>query len=33
MGGNLDEIRARARLPLAADKWRELTHLLKSDIP
>ena len=32
MDGNLEEIRARARLLLAADKWRDLTQLLKKDV-
>ena len=30
---NVEEIRARTRLLLAADKWRDLTQLLEHDIP
>ena len=33
MGAHVDEIRARARLLLAADKWRDLTQLLEQDVP
>ena len=33
MGLLVDEIRARARLLLAADKWRDLTQLLEHDVP
>jgi excisionase family DNA binding protein len=33
MSVQVDEIRARARLLLAADKWRELTQLLEQDVP
>jgi excisionase family DNA binding protein len=33
MGLLVDEIRARARLLLAADKWRDLTQLLEKDVP
>lgn len=33
MGVHVDEIRARARLLLAADKWRDLTQLLEQDVP
>ena len=33
MDSNLDKIRARARLLLAADRWRELMQFLERDIP
>jgi excisionase family DNA binding protein len=33
MSVNVEEIRARARLVLAADKWRDLMQLLEHDIP
>jgi excisionase family DNA binding protein len=33
MNSNLDKVRARARLLLAADKWRELLQFLEPDIP
>ena len=33
MSVNVEEIRAKARLLLAADKWRDLMQLLEHDIP
>ena len=33
MDSNLDKIRARARLLLAADRWRELLQFLQKDVP
>ena len=33
MNSNLDKVRARARLLLAADKWRELIQFLERDVP
>jgi excisionase family DNA binding protein len=33
MDSNLDRVRAKARLLLAADKWRELIQFLERDIP
>jgi excisionase family DNA binding protein len=33
MNTNLDKIRARARLLLAADRWRELMEFLERDVP
>jgi excisionase family DNA binding protein len=33
MSVNVEEIRATARLLLAAEKWRDLTQLLEHDIP
>lgn len=33
MNSNLDKVRARARLLLAADKWRELLQFLERDVP
>lgn len=33
MDSNLDRLRARARLLLAADNWRELCQFLEKDVP
>jgi excisionase family DNA binding protein len=33
MNSNLDSFRARARLLLAADRWRELLQFLERDVP
>ena len=33
MNSNLDKVRARARLLLAADRWRELLQFLERDVP
>ena len=33
MNSNLDEVKARARLLLAADRWRELFRFLETDVP
>lgn len=33
MNSNLDKVRARARLLLAADRWRELCQFLERDVP
>lgn len=33
MNSNLEKMRARARLLLAADRWRELIQFLERDIP
>ncbi len=33
MNSSLDRVRARARLLLAADNWRELSQLLERDVP
>lgn len=33
MNANPSEIRARARLLVAADKWRDLTRMLEEDVP
>jgi excisionase family DNA binding protein len=33
MNSNLDNIKARARLVLAADRWRELFQLLEKHVP
>lgn len=33
MNSNLDRVKARARLLLAADRWRELFQFLERDVP
>jgi excisionase family DNA binding protein len=33
MNANLDVVKAKARLVLAADRWRELIHVLEKDVP